>query len=138
MIDIKLLAEPLSGEDPCGPDLDSEGDLDYLNFFASAESLLPMSYFEVKDSDGNTINPSGFNVTRSYINITGNLNHIVSFRITPPSLVVTAESEIPAAYWKPQPPKLNRQSLTAALRNGEHVPGAVLGNGQSTISVRTR
>ncbi len=35
------------------------------------------------DSDGNTINPFGFNVTRSYINITGNLNHIVSFRITP-------------------------------------------------------
>jgi hypothetical protein len=62
----------------------------------------------------------------------------VSFRVTPPSLVVTAESEIPAAYWKPQPPKLNRQSLTTALRNGEHVPGAVLGNGQSTISVRTR
>ena len=36
-----------------------------------------------KDSDGNTINPSGFNVTRSYINITGNLSHLVSFRITP-------------------------------------------------------
>jgi hypothetical protein len=35
------------------------------------------------DSDGNAINPSGFNVTRSYINITGNLNHMVSFRITP-------------------------------------------------------
>ena len=37
----------------------------------------------VTDSDGNSINPSGFNVQRSYINITGNLNHIVSFRITP-------------------------------------------------------
>jgi hypothetical protein len=35
------------------------------------------------DSDLNTINPSAFNVSRSYINITGNLNHIVSFRITP-------------------------------------------------------
>src|SRR3954453_4620733 len=35
------------------------------------------------DPDGNTMNPSGFNVARSYINITGNLNHIVSFRITP-------------------------------------------------------
>jgi hypothetical protein len=62
----------------------------------------------------------------------------VSFRITPPSLVVTAESEIPAAYWKPQPAKLDRQGLTSALRRGESVPGAVLGNGQSTISVRTR
>src|SRR5205823_6999801 len=27
--------------------------------------------------------PSAFNVTRSYINITGNLSHIVAFRITP-------------------------------------------------------
>ena len=41
------------------------------------------------DADGNTINPSGFNVTRSYINVTGNLNHLVSFRITPD---VTRES----------------------------------------------
>jgi len=43
------------------------------------------------DSDGNSINPSAFNVSRSYINITGNLNHIVSFRITPD---VTRESGI--------------------------------------------
>src|SRR5438046_5004882 len=35
------------------------------------------------DADGNTINLSSFNVTRSYINITGNLSHIVAFRITP-------------------------------------------------------
>ena len=41
------------------------------------------------DADGNAVNPSGFNVSRSYINITGNLNHIVSFRITPD---VTRES----------------------------------------------
>jgi hypothetical protein len=36
-----------------------------------------------KDADGNTINPSSFNVTRTYINITGNISHLVSFRITP-------------------------------------------------------
>jgi type VI secretion system protein ImpA len=53
MIDLELLVKPISGEDPCGPDLDSVGDLDYLNFFASAESLLPRSYLEVKDSEGN-------------------------------------------------------------------------------------
>jgi hypothetical protein len=35
------------------------------------------------DADGNTINLSSFNVQRSYINITGNLSHIVAFRITP-------------------------------------------------------
>lgn len=35
------------------------------------------------DGDGNTINPSSFNVSRSYINITGTISHIVAFRITP-------------------------------------------------------
>ena len=35
------------------------------------------------DSDGNTINPNAFNVTRSYINIIGNVSHLVAFRITP-------------------------------------------------------
>ena len=36
-----------------------------------------------KDADGNSINTSSFNVTRAYINITGNLNHLIAFRITP-------------------------------------------------------
>jgi Phosphate-selective porin O and P len=38
---------------------------------------------EITDSDGNTVNPSQFNVGRAYLNITGNVNHIVAFRITP-------------------------------------------------------
>jgi hypothetical protein len=41
------------------------------------------------DADGNTVNPSSFNVSRSYINITGNISHVVAFRITPD---VTRES----------------------------------------------
>src|SRR5436305_1874232 len=36
-----------------------------------------------KDTDGNAFSPSVFNVSRSYINITGNLSHIVAFRVTP-------------------------------------------------------
>jgi hypothetical protein len=35
------------------------------------------------DSDLNLFNPSQFNVSRSYLNITGNISHIVAFRITP-------------------------------------------------------
>ena len=35
------------------------------------------------DPAGNTINPSSFNVTRAYINVTGNISHLVAFRITP-------------------------------------------------------
>src|SRR5262245_44759143 len=44
---------------------------------------------ETTDSDGNTINPNSFNVSRSYINVIGQINHIVAFRITPD---VTRES----------------------------------------------
>jgi hypothetical protein len=38
---------------------------------------------QVTDADGNVINPNAFNVTRSYINVLGNLSHIVAFRVTP-------------------------------------------------------
>ena len=35
------------------------------------------------DADGNTIHNSSFNVSRAYINVTGNLNHLLQYRITP-------------------------------------------------------
>ena len=37
----------------------------------------------ILDSDGNTVNPSAFDVSRAYINLSGNISHLVSFRITP-------------------------------------------------------
>jgi hypothetical protein len=37
----------------------------------------------VKDADGNVVHSSTFQITRAYINVTGNLNHIFAFRITP-------------------------------------------------------
>ena len=43
-----------------------------------------------KDADGNTINFSQFNLSRSYINITGQVSHIVNFRITPDIMRETA------------------------------------------------
>ena len=61
-----------------------------------------------------------------------------SLRATPPPLVVTAESDIPSTYWKPQAPKLDRAALLAVLKAGQSVPGATLGNGGVTIAVRTR
>ena len=36
-----------------------------------------------KDADGNDIHADSFNVSRSYINITGNISHMIAFRITP-------------------------------------------------------
>jgi hypothetical protein len=38
---------------------------------------------QIKDSDGNLVNKTEFEVRRAYINVTGQLNHIVAFRITP-------------------------------------------------------
>jgi hypothetical protein len=38
---------------------------------------------EVLDVNGDPVDPGAFNVTRAYINVTGNVNHLVSYRITP-------------------------------------------------------
>lgn len=62
----------------------------------------------------------------------------VSLRAVPPALVVSDETAIPTDYWKPLPPKLDKKSLIASLNAGQVVPGAALGNGGTTISVRTR
>ena len=38
---------------------------------------------KTNDADGNEITPNAFNVGRAYINVTGNISRLVSFRITP-------------------------------------------------------
>ncbi len=38
---------------------------------------------KVKDANGNDVTLSAFQLQRTYINVTGQINHIVSFRITP-------------------------------------------------------
>ncbi len=37
----------------------------------------------IKDADGNVVHASSFEVARAYINLTGNLSHRLSFRVTP-------------------------------------------------------
>jgi hypothetical protein len=61
----------------------------------------------------------------------------VTMRRTLPPLIVTDESAVPAAYWIPQSPILDTQSLTSALRCGQTIPGAKLGQGHPVISVRS-
>jgi type VI secretion system protein ImpA len=46
---VAALCVPLSEADPCGPDLDLEGDGPYLNYLAAAEGVLPTSFFDVLD-----------------------------------------------------------------------------------------
>jgi Siphovirus Gp157 len=59
-----------------------------------------------------------------------------STRAGSPALVVVAENAIPEAYWTPQPPKLDRQSLLAELKRGLEIPGAQLNNPKPTLAVR--
>src|SRR5579863_6002374 len=42
---------PISPEAPCGPDLDTEGDLEFMNFLAAYEGQLPNSYFNFDRKD---------------------------------------------------------------------------------------
>jgi type VI secretion system protein ImpA len=46
---VAALCTPISGENPCGPDLELAGDADYLNFFAQVEGVLPASFFDTLD-----------------------------------------------------------------------------------------
>jgi Siphovirus Gp157 len=61
-----------------------------------------------------------------------------SARLGAPPLVVTSEQSIPPAYWVPQPPKLDRQSLLGDLKRGNDIPGACLGNANPVLAVRTK
>ena len=55
-----------------------------------------------------------------------------------PSLVVTDEGSIPAEFWVPQQPRLNRQELLALLKLGANVNGVQLSNPQPVLTVRTK
>lgn len=61
-----------------------------------------------------------------------------SLRQGAPTLEILAETKIPAAYWKPQPPKLDKLGLLAALKGGTMIEGAALAAPQTQLSVRTK
>lgn len=61
----------------------------------------------------------------------------VSMRSVPPSVVITDEGMVPDKYKVPQPPKIDKRALLAALKEGgTGIPGAELSNGSETISIR--
>jgi len=55
-----------------------------------------------------------------------------------PSLLVTAEGEVPSPYWVPQAPKLDRQALLGQLKRGAEIPGVQLNNPKPVLVVRTK
>jgi hypothetical protein len=61
-----------------------------------------------------------------------------SARAGTPSLLINSEPEVPADYWVPQPPKLDRQSLLTDLKRGREIAGAQLSNPEPILAVRTK
>jgi len=61
-----------------------------------------------------------------------------SVRAGSPALVVIAEENIPAPYWLPQPPKLDRQAILGELKRGIAIAGAEMSNPKPVLSVRTK
>ena len=61
-----------------------------------------------------------------------------SLRQAAPALEVVAEDNIPAAYWKPQPFKLDRQGLLQALKAGTAIEGVGWAPPHPLLSVRTK
>ena len=64
----------------------------------------------------------------------------VSLRPVAPKVIEIEAADIPAEFWKPQPPKLDSRALLAALKeaaaDGRSISGATLSNGSQTISIR--
>lgn len=60
----------------------------------------------------------------------------ITLKATPASALVTDEAAIPARFWKPQEPKLDKRAVLDALKARETVPGATLSNGGSTVQIR--
>ncbi len=44
------LREPLSETDPCGPDLDEDGDMDYANYMLLASTRLPTKFYSTRET----------------------------------------------------------------------------------------
>ena len=62
----------------------------------------------------------------------------ISIRAGTPALVVTNEVAIPAQFWEPREPRLNRQGLIAELKRGAIISGAELSNPEPVLSVRSK
>ena len=61
-----------------------------------------------------------------------------SIRAGTPSLMVIDEAAVPSIYWEPREPRLNRQGLTAELKQGAEITGVAMSNPEPVLSVRTR
>ena len=62
----------------------------------------------------------------------------VSLKSGAPSVEVLDENRIPATYWEPRPPRLNKQMVLDELKQGAVIPGVMLSTSKLVLSVRTK
>lgn len=62
----------------------------------------------------------------------------LSVKPTPPKALIADEALVPAKFWKPADPKLDKGAVVDALKAGEAVPGASLSNGGITLSIKVK
>jgi hypothetical protein len=61
-----------------------------------------------------------------------------SLKQSGPTVTVVDEALIPPAYWRPQPPKLDKLAILNALKSGAAIDGALLSSPTYQLSVRTK
>jgi hypothetical protein len=61
---------------------------------------------------------------------------VLTIKATPPKAIITDEAAIPARFWKPADPKLDKKAVLDALKAGDKIDGAELSNGCTTLQIR--
>ena len=62
----------------------------------------------------------------------------ISIRPGLPALEIFDDTAIPAIYWQPGAPRLNRQALLTELKGGSEIGGVALSNPEPVLSVRVK
>jgi Siphovirus Gp157 len=62
----------------------------------------------------------------------------VSIRPGMPSLMLIDEAAVPSIYWQPGAPRLKREELLAALKEGSEIEGVALSNPEPVLSIRVQ
>lgn len=60
----------------------------------------------------------------------------LTVKALPAQLIIKNEAEIPASYWRPKDPALDRMALKKALKEKQQIPGAELSNGGQTLQIK--
>lgn len=133
--DLSKIADPISPDQPCGPDLDMEFDDDFMSFMAELDGNLPASYFKFQ--------PGSVDFKSFYDKIDGFLTRTRDFRLLVPlvklrllqgdlpgfALALTAIHELAAAHWydaHPQPVDGDYELRNATLYTLDDMPVVIL------------